>query len=551
MKKLLTVLYMALIPLTGCTSEQKIDLASQQIKLFEGLGNHNFPIATKHPLAQRYFNQGLILAYAFNHRESERSFRAASRIDPECPMCYWGIAFALGPNINAAMDGKAVPNAFQAVQQALALSDHATGKEQALIKALRQRYASIPVKDRSQLDRAYADSMRDVVRSYPNDPDSGTLLADALMNQHPWDYWTDEGSAKPWTAEIVATLETILEYAPLHPGANHLYIHAVEASNDPERALPSADRLSDLVPGAGHLVHMPAHIYIRTGHYQKAITANQKAVKVDHDYIQHNHSEGIYPLAYIPHNHHFLWAVASKAGRSADALAAAKSTAAHVDTVAMRQPGMATLEHYYAIPLYALVRFAKWDELLAWPLPENDLRYLNAIWHYARGQAFVAKRNLGKAAQELKELEKIAKEPTIAKMSIWSMNTIGQILAIAQTVLSSQIAATKGDTTQSIILLQKAVRLEDGLRYNEPSDWYHPVRQSLGAMLLKVEKPKLAEKVYREDLRRHPKNGWSLFGLMTSLQAQNRLDEANQVKLRFKKAWADADIEISELYLMN
>ncbi len=551
MKNLLTVFYMALIAMNGCASEQKVDSNSQPVKLFEGLGNHRFPITAKHPLAQRYFNQGLILAYAFNHRESERSFRWAIQIDPRCAMCYWGIAFVLGPNINAVMDDHSIPNAFQAVQRALVLSKKVTGKEQALIKALGQRYAATPIKDRSKLDTAYADAMRDVVRAYPNDADVGTLLADALMNQHPWDYWTGDGRAKPWAPEIVATLESVLEYAPLHPGANHLYIHAVEASNTPERALPSADRLRDLVPGAGHLVHMPAHIYIRTGHYQKAIAANQKAVEVDHDYMEHHHIEGIYPLAYIPHNHHFLWAAASKAGRGADAIAAAESTASHVDTVAMRQSGMATLEHYYATPLFALVRFAKWKELLNRPLPENDLRYLNAIWHYARGQAFVARGNLGKAQSELKELEKISKEPAIAKISIWSMNTIGRILEIAQHVLRGKIAASKGNTAQAITLLREAVRLEDSLRYNEPSDWYHPVRQPLGAVLLKAGKSKQAEQIYRQDLKRNPENGWSLFGLMTSLRAQNKMDEADNVELRYKKAWVHADFDLSEIDLMN
>ena len=542
---------MTLIAMAGCAWEQKVDPNSQPVKLFKGLGNHHFSITTKKPLAQRYFNQGLILAYAFNHRESERSFRWAGQIDPQCAMCYWGVAFVLGPNINASMDDQAVPDAFQAIQRAMALSGSATKKEQALIAALGQRYASVSIKDRSQLDTAYADAMRDVVRAYPNDADAGALLADALMNQHPWDYWTADGTAKPWVPEIVATLETVLEYAPLHPGANHLYIHAVEASDNPQRALPSADRLGNLVPGAGHLVHMPAHIYIRTGDYQKAIAANQKAVEVDHDYIRHNHSEGIYPLAYIPHNQHFLWAATSKAGRSADAIAAAESTASHVDTVAMRRSGMATLEHYYAMPLYALVRFAKWKELLNRPRPENDLRYLDAVWHYARGQAFVARGDLGKAAIELKELEKISKESAIAKMSIWSMNTIGRILEVAQHVLRGEISAAKGDVAQAITLLREAVRLEDSLRYNEPSDWHPPVRQSLGAILLKAGKSKEAEQVYREDLKRNPENGWSLFGLMTSLRAQNKMDEANRVELRFKKAWAYADFDLSEIYLMN
>lgn len=540
-----------LLLLTGCSSKYVSDSQQQSVKLFGNLGDHHFPITTDNRLAQRYFDQGIILAYAFNHLESVRSFRQAVRIDPNCAMCYWGIAYALGPNINAPMDDSAVPEAYQSSQQALRLREKITAREKLYINALAQRYTSKPQPGRAGLDKDYADAMRKVIEQYPEDAEAATLLADALMNQHPWDYWTSEGKPKPWAGEIVTALEKALKIAPLHPGANHLYIHAVEASANPERALPSADRLGTLVPGAGHLVHMPAHIYIRTGQYQKAVLANRRAVAIDQNYLDHHHSEGVYTLAYVPHNHHFLWLVATHQGRSAEAIAAAYATADHVDQEAMRQPGMGTLEHYFTMPTYALVRFGKWTELLKQPAPAQDLRYANAIWHYARGMARLAKGEFGSTLEEIQQVKAISREPAIAKMSVSDMNTMSQILSIATTVLEGELAAKKGDLETAITRLRQAVQLEDQLRYNEPSDWYYPVRQSLGAVLLQAGKPSDAELVYREDLKKNRENGWSLFGLRESLIAQNRTAAARDVEQRFEKSWSHADFVLTASRLMD
>lgn len=533
-----SILCLTLALLSGCAN-------APTVKLLDNLGNHHFPITTNNEPAQRYFDQGLRWSYAFNHQESIRSFRQAAQFDTECVMCYWGIAYALGPNINAKMEDGAVAEAFQSIQHALQLQAKISDLEKALINALAKRYGLNPLTDRSALDKAYADAMREVVKRYPDDAEAATLFADALMNQHPWDYWMAAGKPKPWTAEIVTALETALRIAPLNPGANHFYIHAVEASEHPERALASADRLGDLMPGAGHLVHMPAHVYIRTGLYHKAAEANRKAVSVDHNYLHHHHSEGIYPMAYVPHNYHFLSFAAANQGRSVEAIESARSTAAHVDIKAMRQPGMGMLEHYYVMPFYAQVRFGKWDEILQEPAPDRDLRYANAIRHYARCYAFLAKGKLEQANNELSILKAIAKEPAIQKLTFWDKHTMTQILDIAITVLEGELAATRNDTVTAIGHLQNAVILEDKLRYDEPSPWYFPVRQSLGAVLLQAGKPEEAEQVYLEDLQKNRENGWSLFGLMKSLEAQNKIDEASEIKQRFKKAWARADIALT------
>ncbi|MGZ8223541.1 MAG: hypothetical protein ACXW0H_00250 [Methylobacter sp.] len=538
MKIQTSILYLILVLLSGCAK-------APTVKLLDNLGNYHFPITTSNEQAQRYFDQGLRWAYAFNHQESILSFKQAAQSDTECAMCYWGIAYALGPNINAKMEDIAVAEAFQAIQQAVQLQAKTSDLEQALISALAKRYGPKPVTDRSALDKAYADAMREVVKRYPDNAEAATLFADALMNQHPWDYWTAAGKPKPWTEEIVTALETALRIAPLNPGANHFYIHAVEASEYPERALASADRLGDLMPGAGHLVHMPAHVYMRAGLYHKAAEANRKAVSVDHHYLHSHHSEGIYPLAYVPHNHHFLSVAAANQGHSVEAIESARSTAAHTDSKAMRQPGMGGLEHYFVMPFYAQVRFGNWDDILQQPAPDRELRYANAIWHYARCYAFLAKGKLEQANNELNSLKAVAKEPAIQKLTFWDKHTMAQILDIAITVLEGELAAKRNDMATATGYLKQAVILEDNLQYDEPSPWYFPVRQSLGAVLLQAGKPEEAEQVYREDLQKNRENGWSLFGLMNSLEAQHKIDEAGAIKQRFNRAWARADITLT------
>ncbi|MEO0928234.1 MAG: tetratricopeptide repeat protein, partial [Cyanobacteria bacterium J06643_13] len=376
------------------------NVLSPTAPLFTGMGTHHHAITTKSTPAKRYFDQGLVLAYGFNHAEAARSFRQAIKLDPNCAMCNWGLAYVLGPNINATMEDDAVPESYAAIQQAVKLSENSSEAEQAYISALSQRYTDKALEDRSALDLAYAKAMAQVTREHPDDLDAATIYAEALMNTMPWDYWTEEGEPKPEAQKVLDTLESILEGEPNHPGANHLYIHAVEAVK-PEQAISAADRLGDLVPGSGHLVHMPSHIYIRVGRYHDAAVANQKAIAVDKDYAAQCHAQGIYPLAYMPHNHHFLWFSAIMEGDSKLATEAGKNVAEMVDPDMMREPGMGTLQHFSIIPLFTMIRFGQWDEILATPQPDADLKYPTGVWHYARGLAFAAQGKITEAKQEL------------------------------------------------------------------------------------------------------------------------------------------------------
>lgn len=519
---------------------------NQTVPLFEHLGKHHYPITTSVPAAQRYFDQGLILAYGFNHAEAARSFRQAYLLDPKCALCYWGEALVLGPNINAPMDPTAVPIAYGAVQKSLELAGSATEKEKALIQALSSRYAKEAPEDRSQLDEAYAESMRKVARRYPDDAVIASLFAESLMDLHPWDFWTIEGKARPWTPEIISVLERALEIDPNQPLANHLYIHTMEASPFAEKAIPSAERLPSLVPGSGHLVHMPAHIYIRVGRYRDAILANQQAVRIDRDYLNHSHEESIYTLAYIPHNHHFLWAAAIKTGQKTLSSKAADETAALVDKKLIREPGYsATLQHFYSIPLYTKALFGEWDIVLKEPAPAKDLVYPNGVWHYARGLALLRLGKIEQANRELALLNKTISDPAIADLKIFDLNPVKQILQIAAEVLNGELEAQKKNYDKAISHLNRAIELEDGLHYNEPKDWYLPPRQVLGAILLVSGKYAEAELIYRKDLEQHPQNGWSLFGLEKSLKLQNKDKQAEAVRKQFDLVWADADVKLT------
>lgn len=512
--------------------------------LFDNLGNHHQEVSTRLPLAQRYFDQGLILAYGFNHAEAARAFHEAQRLDPQCAMAYWGEALVLGPNINAAMEADQVPEAWAALQQALRLADQATPRERDYIRALAKRYGPEPVADRSRLDAAYADAMRGVASRYPDDADAQALFAEALMDTTPWDYWLEGGELKPVTREILATLERALQIDPDHPGANHLYIHAVEAVH-PEWGVASADRLRDLVPGAGHLVHMPCHIYVRVGRYAEASEANEKATAADQDYVTQCHAQGLYPLAYVPHNHHFLWFTASMEGRSARAIAAARHVAGHVDRQQMREPGYGTLQHFYALPLYALARFGHWQEILAEPAPAADLKYPTGVWHFARGLALVRGGRLAEADGELRELAALAADRSLDTVTIWDINTTRHLLQIATEVLAGEIAERRGNFDGAIQRLQQAVKLEDTLHYDEPAPWYAPTRQTLGAVLLEAGRAAEAEAVYRVELHTYPANGWSLFGLARALEAEGKAAEAEQAERQFAQAWSRSDVTLT------
>lgn len=512
--------------------------------LFNNLGNYHHSISTQSSQAQRYFDQGLTLAYGFNHAEAARSFKEAARLDPNCAMCYWGLAYVLGPNINAPMEADTVPPAWEAVQKAIKLSKNASEREKDYIKALGKRYSADPKADRKPLDLAFAAAMEEVSLRYPKDWDAATIYAEALMNTMPWDYWQEDGQPKPESIPMIKTLEDVLKHDPDHPGANHYYIHAVEKER-PELGIAAADRLQTLVPGAGHLVHMSSHIYIRVGRYHDAVVANQRGIEADRDYITQCHAQGLYPLAYMPHNHHFLWFAAMMDGQSEVALEAAHHTGM-VDEKLMRQPGLdGALQHFFTIPFYTQIRFEKWDKILATPAPAKDLRYPLGVWHYARGMAFVNQNQPDRAKKELEQVQAIAAEPAMKELMIWGFNSTASVLDIAQEVLSAQIAAKEQDYDSAIAHLQKAVTLEDAMTYTEPADWYQPTRQALGEMLLKADRPSEAEKIFREDLDIYPENGWSLYGLAQSLQAQNKTAEAQKVQKRFKRAWKYADISLN------
>lgn len=519
--------------------------AERTAPLLEGMGDLHWKISTASELAQRYFDQALTLAYGFNHLEAERSFREAARLDDSCAMCFWGAALVLGPNIN---DPVPTPDrevkAYQTLQEAKARLPYASDKERALIEALQTRYQAEPPSDRKPLDRAYADAMRAVAKRFPDDIQIQTLYAEAMMDTMPWAYWTKDGKPKPLTKEVFATLDYVLERDPKHPGANHFYIHAVE-QEQPERGVKAADSLRRVVPGAGHLVHMPSHIYIRVGRYHDGSLSNEMAVEADNDYVTQCRAQGIYPVAYVPHNHHFLWATTTMEGRSADALAAARHTAAHVDRSLIRDVQFGVLQHFSAIPYYALVRFGKWDDILREPPPDADLLYPTAVWHYARGIAYARRGELDRAKKELKQVRTIAADAKLEEIRIWGLNPTSSLARIAALVLQAEIAAASKDAKTAVAKLRKAIAIEDSLIYGEPPDWFYPVRHNLGAILLEAGKARAAERVYRADLARFPDNGWSLFGLAQSLRAQGKSKEAVKVERQFEKAWQHADVEIT------
>ncbi len=526
----------------GCGDNSGAANSERIAPLLEGMGDRNHAITTDNELAQRYFNQGMALSYGFNHKEAERSFREVARLDPNTAMAWWGVALVLGPNINAAMEDAEVPNAYAAIQKALELAPKASEKEQAYIQALSKRYIAEPVEDRKHLDEAYAAAMKELAKRYPDDSDATALAAESLMDLHPWDFWEIDGSPKPWTPEIIEVLERALARWPDHPGLNHFYIHTVEASKNPGRATVAADRLGDLVPGAGHLVHMPGHIYIRTGRYIDAVIANEKAIKADGDYVTQCHAQGLYPVAYMPHNHHFLSASATMAGNSEKAIYAARYMAEHQDHDLMRQPGYGTLQQFASIPLYSLTKFGRWEELLKESAPAKDLLYPTGIWHFARGMALTRTDRLAEAQTELAKVKEIAADTSLYHVTIWDLNTTYALMQIAREILAGEIAAKKKDFSAAIQHLRSAVAMEDKLAYDEPPVWYSPARHNLGAILLEAGKPKEAENVYLKDLEKYPENGWSLRGLQQSMEAQGKSKQAQSVKVRFEKAWAHADV---------
>ena len=529
------------------TVDKTVISAKAGAPLFEGMGEHQHMITTSVPAAQLYFDQGLVLAFGFNHAEAIRSFQAAQRLDPECAMCFWGEALATGPNINVTSNGKAVmssgerKSAYAALLQALALKANVSIPEQDYIDALATRYDGNLESDRTLLDIAYANAMRELTQKYPADNDSAALFAEALMNTMPWDYWLNAEHPKPATQEVIDTLESIMARQPSHPLALHLYIHAVEASTNPGRAEVAADTLTDLVPASGHLVHMPAHIYWRVGRYNDAVQANIQAALVDEEYIAQCNAQGFYPALYYPHNIHFLWAASSMMGNSKLAIESARKVSLNVRLEMIEQ--FPTVELLKTIPILALTQFGYWDEILAETMPPAKHQYYNAILHYARGIALLRKNDVIAA-----QLELTALQPLINSNIIHTLDgadyPASVLLSIAEQLLLGEIALTEGKNAVAISHFSQAVTEQDTLPYTEPPFWYYPTRQSLGQALIQAKEFAAAEQVYRKDLQAYPKNGWSMFGLIQSLQGQNKQREAEKVQDMFNIVWNMADVKL-------
>jgi len=536
---------LAFLFLFACRKEEV-----KQAPLFDNLGTLHFPITTNSELAQKYFNQGIILAYGFNHEEAFRSFEEVSRLDTNCAMAYWGMAYVLGPNINLPMDAGVVHTAYEAIQKAISLLDDETQKEKDFVMALSVRYSAEAMEDRTPLDQAYSDAMRNLASKYPDDLDAATMFAESIMDLNPWDYWLKDGTAQPWTPELLAVLESVIEKNPEHHGANHLYIHAVEASKNPHRGLASADRLRFLAPGAGHLVHMPAHIYIRTGKYHEGSLANIRAVKSDEEYINQCNQQGFYPLSYYPHNYHFLWATATLEGDSKTAIDAALKTSQKPPDSLMDVCGYQTLQHFAAIPLYAYVTFGKWEEILGYEKPSDERPYILAVWHYARSMALIAKNNLSEAENEIVELDGFRGNETIDSLFIWGFNSAGILVDIASEVANGELEAKKKNYSDAIAHLKKAVEFENTLIYDEPPTWFYPCRQNLGAILIWAGRYAEAENVYKENLAEIPDNGWGLFGLHQALLKQGKTEEAAEVNNKFIEAWKYADVQLTSSRIM-
>ena len=524
------------IALASCSRQPAAD---SKAALFEDLGTHHHAVSTKNELAQKFFDQGLRLTFGFNHDEAERAFREAARLDPNLAMAWWGVANALGPNINLPLDDERNKRALDAVSRAKDLIGNASESERAYIEAIAVRYSADPNAKRRDLDRAYARAMAGLFKRYPNDTDAGALYAESLMDLKPWQLWTSDGKPREETLEILQVLEAVLKLDPNHPGANHYYIHAVEASPNPEKAAASAERLHTLVPGAGHLVHMPAHIYIRTGNYAGAVDANAHAVKVDEAYIARTNAQGVYPLMYYTHNFMFLSAAAGMMGLSRQAA----DTAAKAVSIAAPMAGHDAMAEY-VLPwsFYVMARNARWDDILASSQPADSTPATLAMWRYARVLALIGKSDLAGAKKAREEFA--AARSRVPQVLMLNTNRASDLLAIAGEVLDGRIARAEGNHAAALAHWQKAVARQDKLVYDEPPAWYYPVRESLGAELLLLRQYSEAEKVFRRDLEINPNNPRSLFGLAEARKAQPGRDAA-QAMQQFEAAWKNAELQLS------
>ena len=510
--------------------------AAKPATMMTGMGDLHHPVSTKNADAQAFFDQGLRLIYAFNHDEAARSFQRAADLDPKLAMAYWGIAEAVGPNYNDPASEERFKQAHEAIQKAVDLSAGASPAEQDYIKAMAKRFPADPKADLRKAAEEYHDAMREVAKKYPDDLDAATLFAESGMNLHPWGLWLQDGTPREGTEEIVATLEGVVKRDPNHMGAVHYYIHAVEASNTPERALAGANRLAALAPAAGHLVHMPAHVYIRTGDYDAAVDTNEKAAAADRDYMKASGGQpNMYSLMYYSHNLHFIAIAGSINGEYEQSKKAADMLAANVGPHVKDMP---PLEAFLAIPMAVNVRFQKWDEILATPQPPADQKAATAFWHFSRGMALAGKGKTADAEAEYKTLA-ATRDATPADL-IFAMpfnNKTKDILAIATDVLGAKIAMAKKDNASAIAQLKDAVAIQDKLNYGEPPDWPFSVRESLGAALLMNGDAAGAEQVFRADLAKYPRNPRSLFGLQQTLEKQGRTYDAGFVQKQLHSAY--------------
>lgn len=541
MNRLVSVL--VLVCLCGlATAQHEVHPKPKPVTLMQGLGDLHHPVSTSNRQAQQYFDQGLRLIYAFNHDEAAHSFQHAAELDPKLAMAYWGIAEAVGPNYNDPASDDRFKAAHGAIQKAVDLEGNASATEKAYIEAMAKRFPADPKADRRKGAEDYRDAMREVVKQYPDDLDAATLFAESGMNLHPWGLWHSDGTPEAGTEEIVSTLESVIRRDPNHMGAVHYYIHAVEASPSPERALAGANRLATLAPAAGHLVHMPAHVYIRTGDYDSAVKTNQKAAAADEAYIKSSGAQGIYPMMYYSHNLHFIAMCSAMNGDYAEAKKAANMLAAHVGPAVKDMP---PLEGFMTIPMAVEIRFHRWNDILTAKAPDPAMKTTTVFYHFARGMALAGTGKVAEAEAEYKfvsEAEKATPEDVVFAMPV--NNKAKDILKIAENVLGAKIAVAKKDTAGATAMLKEAVAIQDSLKYGEPPDWFFPVRESLGAVLLSSGNAAEAEKVFREDLDRNPRNPRSLYGLREALKAQKRDYDAGFIQKQFDASWKGTGVTL-------
>ena len=531
----ISVLVALLLCLPALAQDHAAHAAAKPVTLVSGLGNAHHPVSTKNPEAQQFFDQGLRFIYAFNHDEAARSFQKAADLDPKLAIAYWGVAEAVGPNYNDPASDDRFKQAHEKIQKAVDLSAGASPSEQAYIQAMALRFPADPKADRRKAAEQYHDAMREVMKKFPDDLDAATLFAESGMNLHPWGLWHVDGTPEAGTEEIVATLESVIRRDPNHLGAIHYYIHAVEASPNPERALAGANKLASLAPNAGHIVHMPAHVYIRTGDYEAAVKTNEEAAAVDRAYIKASGAQGIYPMMYYSHNLHFIAMCSAMDGNYAEAIKNADMLAEHVGPAVKMMP---PLEGFMTIPMAVDLRFHRWDDILAMKQPAADMKTTTGFWHFARGMALAGKGRVDEAEAEYKIVSDAeAATPPDAVFAMPIYNKTKDILKIAENVLGAKIAEARKDNVQAISLLTAAVAIQDTLKYGEPPDWFFPVRESLGGVLLMNGDAAGAERVFRADLERNPRNPRSLFGLQQALKAQDRNYDAGFVEAQFKAAW--------------